>query len=136
MQWVRDKGLIPVASLAGVKGWIDTAPQPPQTAIQSPTDRQLPEGGLTVLECRPRLADHSATATVTWLRNSVPITEQDPRHQRLNEWSLLVRNFSLSGEEKVVQYSCIVGVVMGSRDLYYQKEVNRSFHLSLTEGEP
>lgn len=120
----------------GLEGWID------KTEIQSPTNRQLPEGGYAILECRPRMAAAPSAVVVvgvSWQRNGVQFDESDPFpfHRKLDAWSLLAWNLSGPSHhndttEEKVRYKCSVeleyfGGVMG--------EVTRSFNLTLSEGE-
>lgn len=64
---------------------------------------------------------------MSWLKNNSYTVEGDEDHVKVNPWSLMVRNFSPSAEEKVVRYECIVAGIR-----YY--DIRRSFSLSLAEG--
>lgn len=64
---------------------------------------------------------------MSWLKNNSYIVEGNEDHVKVNPWSLMVRNFSPSAEEKVVRYECIVA------GLRYH-DIRRSFNLSLAEG--
>ena len=123
--------------MAGVDGWIDVAMPVPrhETAIQSPTNRLVSQGGSTILECHPRTNSPSLNATVTWLKDNVTISMPDPSHRWLDVWTLLVQNFTLPsvGEDKRVRYECHVsGRLPGNQT---SVEVMRSFDVMLAEGE-
>ena len=103
----------------------------PTNQSQSTITKQLPQGGFTVLECQPRTNSplSSSSASVTWLRNNVRIVGGDPGHLRLDQWRLLVRNFTLEGAEKEANYECIVAGLQ-----YFNHDLVRRYTMTITEG--
>ena len=123
--------------MAGMDGWIDVAMPVPlhETAIQSPTNRLVSQGGSTILECHPRTNSPSLNATVTWLKDNVTISRPTPRTDGWMCGRSWFKNFTLPsvGEDKRVRYECHVsGRLPGNQT---SVEVMRSFDVMLAEGE-
>lgn len=117
---------------ADMKGWIDVALMESTNQSQSHTliTRKLPRGGFTVLECQPRTNNPvPSVATVTWLRNNVPLADGAQRHRRLDQWRLLVQNFTLEGSEKEAVYQCVVAGLQ-----YFNQDLLKMYKLVISEG--
>lgn len=100
----------------------------PNTSSSFSITRDVPLNGLTILDCQPQTNDPSHTF-VSWLRDSMSISESDPNHVRLNSWTLMVRNFSPPKDHKFVHYECIVAGYE-----YLRGEQRRTFNLTVREG--
>lgn len=115
----------------GIDGrWLDATMAISETPIQSVISKQLPQGGVTILECRPQTNDpFPSNATVSWLRNKALISDGDRNQRKLDKWTLLIQNFSVANEKKVVEYTCIVA---GLR--HFNVDFIRKFSLSVSDG--
>ena len=112
----------------GLNGWIDAKPT---NQSQTITNIHLPKGGLTVLECQPSTNNPSPSdASVSWVRDKVPVGEGDPRHLRLDRWRLLVLNFSLEEPKKEARYKCIVSGLE-----HFNEDLVKMYTLFISEGE-
>jgi len=102
----------------GMNGWIDKAKKPTNQS-QTVTNLQLLLGGFTVLECQP---DTNSPGS--------PIRTGDQRHHQLDQWRLLVLNFSLEESKKEAHYECFVSGLE-----YFNKDIKKMYTLSISEGE-